>query len=73
LENETTLTKNYLSRREAAEYLGIHINTIDQHSELPRIHFGRRTLFRKSTLDKFFEDLEQAGIDLNKRGPKCRI
>jgi len=54
---EETTTKNYLSRREAAEYLGVHINTIDT-SKIPRIHFGGRTLFRKITLDKYFEDLE---------------
>jgi len=65
LESETT--KNYLSRREAAEYLGIHLNTLDLHKELPRIHFGGRTLFRKTTLEKFFADMEHGEVRLIRR------
>lgn len=60
MENELT-TKNYLSRREAAEYLGLSLNTIDSHREIPRIHFGGRTLFKKTTLEKFFADMEIIG------------
>jgi len=51
LENESKITKTVLSRKEAAAYLGIHVNTLDKN-DIPRIHIGRRTLFRQKTLEK---------------------
>lgn len=59
MENENTIIKNYLTYKEAAAYIGIHINTLYRHQEIPHIHFGRKVLYKKSTLDKYFEDLEQ--------------
>jgi hypothetical protein len=47
-----------LSRKEAAKYLGVHINTLD-HSDIPRVRLGCRTLFRQKTLDKYVQDLER--------------
>jgi len=65
LENENTLKKQVLSRDEAAAYLGIHFNTLDK-SDIPRIYVGRRTLFRKETLNKYFAKMERI------RRPKCK-
>jgi hypothetical protein len=60
LENEATLTKPVLSRKEAAAYLGIHINTLDKN-DVPRIHLGGRTLFRVKALDKYLAKNERSG------------
>jgi hypothetical protein len=65
LKNETKTVKPTLSRYEAADYLGIHVNTLDK-SEIPRFRIGRRTLFRLVTLDMFVEEMERIS-----RGPKC--
>ena len=54
------IEKQVLSRKEAAAYLGIHLNTLDR-SDVPRIHIGRRTLFRKNTLDNMLTEKEQSG------------
>jgi len=59
LESETKTTKPVLSRKEAAAYLGIHINTLD-NSDIPRIHIGRRTLFRQKTLDRHIAGNEKS-------------
>ena len=42
-----TITKHVLSAKEAADYLGVHINTISKHVEIPRFRIGGRVLFRK--------------------------
>jgi excisionase family DNA binding protein len=47
-----------LSRREAAKYLGIHINTLDK-SDIPRVRMGRKIMFRQKTLDKYVLELER--------------
>jgi hypothetical protein len=59
LENESKTTKPVLSRKEAAAYLGIHVNTLDKN-DIPRIHIGRRTLFRQKTLEKILAGKEQS-------------
>jgi len=51
--------KLVLSRKEAAAYLGISINTIDKHPEIPRHKIGSRTLFRKENLDRFVLENEK--------------
>jgi len=51
LEGETSTEKQTLSRKEAADYLGIHLNTLDR-SNIPRVRIGGRVLFRRTTLEK---------------------
>jgi hypothetical protein len=65
LKEDSTLSDNALpiktvfSRKEAAVYLGIHVNTLDMHSEIPRIKIGGRTLFKTQTLEKYLSDMEK--------------
>ena len=49
-----------LSRKEAAAYLGVHLNTVDRW-DIPRIRIGGRTLFRQKTLEKYLADKERTG------------
>jgi hypothetical protein len=57
---ENVIEKQVLSRKEAAAYLGIHLNTLDR-SDVPRLQIGRRVLYRIKTLDKLLNDREQSG------------
>ena len=66
MEGEPKAEKQTFSRQEAANYLGIHINTLD-NSDIPRIRFGRKVLFRLATLNMFVEEMERKS-----RGPKCK-
>ena len=66
MEGESATIKTTLSRQEAADYLGVHINTLD-NSDIPRIRIGTRVLFRLVTLDMFVEEMERKS-----RGPKCK-
>jgi len=52
LEGETSTERQTLSREEAAAYLGIHINTLDRNTTIPRVRIGSRVLFSKAQLDK---------------------
>ena len=61
---EDTIAKQTLTRKEAAAYIGIHINTLDR-SDIPRIYFGRKVLFKRESLDKCFTEVQR-------RSPKCR-
>jgi len=63
---ENVIEKQVLSRKEAAAYLGIHLNTLDR-SDVPRLQIGRRVLYRIKTLDKLLNDREQSE---NKRRKK---
>jgi hypothetical protein len=60
LSDEVQLTKLVLSRKEAANYLGISINTLDLHKEIPRLRIGVRTLFRIETLNQYLANMEKA-------------
>ena len=53
MESETKTTKLVLPRKEAAVYLGIHVNTLDR-SDIPRVSFGGRVMFKYEDLDKCF-------------------
>jgi hypothetical protein len=59
MNEEAQLTRQMLTRKETAHYLGIHINSLDRYRDIPRIRLGGRILFRKETLDKYLADLEQ--------------
>ena len=50
----------FLSVKEAAEYLNISRYTIYawvSQKRIPYIKVGRRTLFRKETLDRYFKEV----------------
>jgi len=68
-----TITKHVLSAKEAADYLGVHINTISKHIEIPRFRIGGRVLFRKEKLDQFILENEQTASIKKSRGSRCRI
>jgi len=58
LNNETKV--NFCCK-EAADYLGVHVNFIYAHPEIPRVCFGKRKyVFRKETLDRFLAENERA-------------
>jgi hypothetical protein len=46
-----------LSRKNAAKYLGICLNTLD-NLDIPRIRIGVRVVYRRATLEKFLEEGE---------------
>lgn len=46
-----------LNRRQAAQYIGVAIQTLDK-LDLPRIKICRRVIFRKSSLDKWLSEHE---------------
>lgn len=50
--------KDILSRAETAAYLHIGRSSLDKIKDLPRIKIGRRTLFRRSVLDKWLSEHE---------------
>ena len=66
-----TVFRPVLSRDETEAYMGVSTNFIDKHTEIPRLKIGGKTLFRRESLDRYLAEIEEAGIDLNKRGPKC--
>jgi hypothetical protein len=53
----TEYEKRVFSRKEAAEYLGVCLPTLD-HSDIPRVRVASRVLYRRSTLDKYLEENE---------------
>jgi len=62
LSDESKITKITLTRKEAAAYLGIHTNSLDNHTEIPRLRIGRKVLFRKDTLDKYLSEKESGEL-----------
>ena len=64
MEGETTIARLTLSRKEAAHYLGIHVNTLDR-SDIPRIYIGGKVLFKIDTLKNFFTEVQR-------RRPRCK-
>jgi excisionase family DNA binding protein len=48
----------YLSKREAAAYLGVSVRTLETQRDVPRFRFGRngtKILFKKSELDQWMK------------------
>jgi excisionase family DNA binding protein len=45
-------TKEVMSRREAAEFLGIGKSTLDR-LDIPRVKVRKRVLYRKESVDKW--------------------
>jgi len=55
------IVKNYLSCQEVADYIGVHVNFIYAHREIPRICIGGKKLYRKSAIDEYLLSLEKSG------------
>jgi excisionase family DNA binding protein len=51
----TTQTKDVMSRREAAAYIGIGKSTLDRLN-IPKIQIRRRVLFQKEAIDKWLKE-----------------
>jgi excisionase family DNA binding protein len=45
-------TKEVMSRKEAAEFLGVGMSTLDR-LDIPKIKIRKRVLFRKQALDEW--------------------
>jgi excisionase family DNA binding protein len=66
-----TVVRMTLTRKEAAHYLGVHINTIDR-SSIPRLRIGGKVLFRIDTLEKFLEgEVVPEGKQQMRRPKQC--
>jgi excisionase family DNA binding protein len=50
----TTQSKDVMSRKDAAAYIGIGKSTLDRLN-IPKIQIRRRVLFKKETIDKWLE------------------
>jgi len=53
-------TNEVLSRRGAAQYLGICLTTLDR-LDIPRTQIRKRVMYRKATLDSWLAKQEQKG------------
>ena len=58
--NETKLTSDVLTRKQAAEYLLISKGTLDK-LDIPRIQIRRRVLFRKADIEAWLETQKTGG------------
>ena len=54
------LTKIVMSRREAAEYIGIGKSTLDKLN-IPKTQIRRRVLYQKETIDKWLLSQQTEG------------
>jgi excisionase family DNA binding protein len=53
-------TKTVMSRREAAEYIGIGKSTLDKLN-IPKTQIRRRVLYQKETIDKWLLSQQTKG------------
>lgn len=51
----TLSEKAFLSRKETAFYLGLHVNTLDR-ANIPHAKIGNRTIYSKEVLEKWLAD-----------------
>ncbi len=49
-------TPDVLSRREAAQYLGICKATLDRLSDLPKTRIRHRVMFKRNVLNKWIDE-----------------
>jgi len=56
----TVMISDVLSRKAAAQFLGICLTTLDRLN-VPKIKVRKRVLYRKAALEKWLEKQEQAG------------
>lgn len=57
---EEIKNKPFLSRKETAFYLGVHVNTLDR-AEIPCSKVSRRTVYSREILDKWLAANQQGG------------
>lgn len=43
----------FITRQEAAAFLGMTVNAVDANKNIPRYHIGKSVRFRRSELDKW--------------------
>jgi len=55
---DTAITQDILSRKQAAQFLGVCLTTLDR-LDIPRTQVRKRVLFRKTTLEKWLEKQER--------------
>jgi len=55
---DTAMTREIMSRKQAAQFLGICITTLDR-LDIPRTQVRKRILFRKAALEKWLEKHER--------------
>jgi hypothetical protein len=65
MNTEAKVECNVYSRKQLAEYLGMHENTIYK-SDIPRICIGGRVLYRKTSVEKWLRERESTNGKSNK-------
>jgi len=55
---DIAMAQDVLSRKQAAQFLGICLTTLDR-LDIPRTQIRKRVLFRKATLEKWLEKQER--------------
>lgn len=55
------IVRNYITCQEAADYIGVHVNFLYLHKEIPHVRIGRKILYRKSAIDEYLAGLEKGG------------
>lgn len=63
--NTTDLENIFLSAYKAAEFMHIkygHLMDMVRRKKIPHIRYGRRVLFRLSSLKKFIAELEASSV-----------
>lgn len=60
----TLSEKAFLSRKETAFYLGLHVNTLDR-ANIPHTKIGNRTVYSKAILEKWLSDNSIGGSHEN--------
>ena len=69
MEVETNLIKETFNSKEAAEFLGISLNTLYRLQDLPHIRIAGKFFYRKKTLEKYIDDNERTTQEWRKQ---CR-
>lgn len=60
------MERKTLTAQEAADYIGIHKETIyimARKKEIPHIRIRRRVFFSKDSLDRWMQNLEQESVE----------
>jgi len=63
--NDDIVTSNILSRKEAAEYLGICRATLDR-LDIPKTRIRHRVMFKRDVLNKWIDDHTEKSKGNNK-------
>lgn len=61
---ESIKEKPFLSRKETAFYLGVHVNTVDRE-KIPYTKIGRRKIFSRQILDSWLAEHSEGAANGN--------